>query len=159
MNTLRRRRSARPLLPHEEIGRNAALPKPHPNDRLETALDTSELQLRKIHPERVPGFLRWLSFQLCIIFGLTDSITGQVHQCWHPLKRRDGYFRSDACHLEKAYSGRLKRDDRDSVPGCRFAHNLQEGATERFDRRFGINCAEKAAEYHVRYMAEKERAR
>ena len=157
--TMARRRAARPDLPHEELGRLAALPKPHLKTKPEDSIDTSGLPLRKIHPFRDEGFLHWLTKQLCVIFGLIDAFTEQPHICWSPGDKIGGQFRSDPMHLEKAYSGRTKRDDRKSVPGCRHAHNLQEGRTAKFCRRFGIDLNEKADEYYERYLAEKERGR
>jgi len=153
------RRAARPLLPHEKIARKARFRKPHPNDRIDSSINTSALQHRKLHPFRDKGFLLWLTRQLCVIFGLIDKLTDQPHICWSPDKIGGGQFRSDPCHLEKAISGRIKRDDRYALPGCRLAHNMQEGDTERFGRRFGINCVEKAEEYYARYLAETERGR
>jgi len=152
-----RHRVVRPDLPHEKIGRLAALPKPHLKAKPEESIDTSGLPLRKIHPTRIPGYLRWLSFRTCVIVGLIDLLTGQPHICWHPSKKLNGEFRSDPMHLEKAYSGNLKRDDRDSLPGCRHAHNAQEGRTEEFDRRFGINSKQLAADYYARYEKERDR--
>lgn len=153
----RRLRRPRPLLPHEEIGRDARFAKPHlvqPADD-QQPIDTSELPHRKIHPERIPAFLDWLKFQTCCIKDKTDAETGQVHVCWHPVTLGYKRFLSDPMHIGKAYSGRLKRSDKGAIPGCRHAHNLQEDNMDRFDRRFGINRHELAEAYYTRFCAEK----
>jgi hypothetical protein len=154
----RRRAITRPLLPHEEIAQGAKFRKPHPNDRIESSIDTSGLQHRKIHPFRDEGFLRWLTPKVCTVAGKVDQLTDQPHICWHPQKI-GGRFASDPGHLEKAISGRTKQDDRYAIPLCRLAHNMQEGDTERFGRRFGINCVEIAEGLYAEYTAEKERGR
>lgn len=154
----RRRAVTRPLLPHEEIAQGAKFRKPHPNDRIESSIDTTDFFLRKIHPFRDEGFLRWLTFKTCTVAGMVDRLTDQPHICYHP-RRNGARFASDPCHLQKAISGRKKQDDRYAIPGCRLAHNMQEGDTVRFGRRFGINCVEIAERLYAEYTAEKERGR
>jgi hypothetical protein len=148
------RKRERALLSHEEVGKRLKFPKLHA--LIEAQMDTSELPLSKIHPFRDPRYLRWLRYQSCVIAGLTDLIAGQLHVCWSPRKKlAGGRYPSDPAHLEKAYSGRLKRDDRYAIPLCRLGHKLHEGADERFAQRFGINTKQIAEEHYARFKKER----
>jgi len=157
--TPRRSRRERPLLPHEEIGQHAAFAKPHLLARGEgqdEQIDTRDLSLRKIHPERDAEFLRWLHYKPCVIAGKTNLRTGQKHMCWSPTTT-NGRFTSDPMHTGKAYSGALKRSDHGAVPGCRHAHREQEANMDRFDADYSINRHEIAAALHAEFTEEQER--
>lgn len=63
---------------------------------------------------------------------------------------------NDPMHCGKAYSGRLKRSDRDAITGCRHAHREQEPNMDRFDSDYGINRFELAAQFYARFVAQTE---
>ena len=147
-------RTPAPLTEYEEIGQRLALPKKFRDRDDRDPLDTRDLPLRKIHPEREPEFLAWLRFRPCSIAGLVDSITGQPHVCWSPERLGPGRFLSDPAHTGKSYSGRLKRTDRGAFPLCRHGHRDQESNMDRFDARYGINRHEIAAEMWKRFAEE-----
>lgn len=150
-------RRERPDLPHEEIARTAAFPKPHLRQKPE-ATDTTALQFRKIHPERDPEYLRWLRFQPCVAEGLTNNRTGVAHVCWSP-DMRGPRFVSDPMHCQKAMSGRLKQSDRGAIPGCRHLHRESEANMDRADADYGIDRFALADEFYARFLREKGRDR
>lgn len=143
----------KPLTPLQAYKRSAPLAL---REREEEMIDTSELPQRKIHPRRDIGYLRWLPFKQCSVFGLTDKLTGQPHVCWHPEELGYKRFKSDPSHLTKTGMG-IKGADNAAISLCRHAHRLQEGATEKFNQRFGINCHEIADRQYSEYQAEQER--
>lgn len=153
---MKRSTARRPELPHEEFARALAHPKPQYLAPAEPT-DTRDLALRKIHPERDLGFLRWLHFKPCVIAGLVNRRTGQAHVCWSPERLTGGRYESDPMHTGKAYSGALKRSDRGAMPGCRHAHREQELNMDRFDADYGINRHEIAARLFAEYVDEQER--
>lgn len=144
------RKSPRPLLPHEEIGQELRFAKSYRDRDDREMIDTSELEHSKIHPTRCREFLTWLRFQPCAIVGREDSATGQRHTCWS-LERLGAGYLSDPAHTGKAYSGKLKRDDRGAFPLCRHAHRQQEDNMDSFDARFGIDRHEIAREMWERF--------
>ena len=147
-------RTPAPLTEYEEIGQRLALPKKFRDREDGEQIDTRDLPLRKIHPEREPEFLTWLRFRPCSIAGREDSLTGSMPVCWSPESLGPGRYLSDPAHTGKAYSGRLKRTDRGAFPLCRHAHRLQESQMDRFDLRYGINRHEIAAEMWKRFSEE-----
>lgn len=153
---IRSRKVSRPLLPHEELGREAKFAKPHLIDQTDEQIDTRGLRFRKIHPDRDDEYRRWLMFQPCAVRGLIDNETGQAHVCWSPANV-NGRPASDPCHTGKAYSGKLKRNDSECMPLCRHAHRMHEDQMDRFDRRFGIDRYAVAREHFARFSEEQER--
>jgi hypothetical protein len=151
--TFRSRRTPRPNTPLDDFYSTAALPK---RPRPETAMDTSSLPQRKIHPLRDRAFLDWLRKQPCAIKGLTNESTGQPHVCWSPDRFGAGFL-SDPAHCGKSYSGKLKRSDAEAFPLCRHGHRDQEPNMNLFDARYGIDRFEIAARMYAEYQHEKER--
>jgi hypothetical protein len=62
---MRARRSA-PALPHEEFAAQLPFAKQKYRREPDEMIDTRDLPLRKIHPERDAEFLRWLKPQPCV---------------------------------------------------------------------------------------------
>lgn len=65
--------------------------------------------------------------QPCILIGLVNGDTGQLHRCVGPVQ---------CCHYPTVGSG--TPDDEHTWPGCTDAHNEQEGRTKLFERRWGV---------------------
>lgn len=149
------RKEKKPLTPLQEYKRSAPLAL---RERPEEAMDTTELPQRKLHPTRDHGFRRWLVTQPCQVKGLVDKVAEQVHICWHPSELGYKRYASDPAHLEKTGMG-IKGSDRAMISLCRHAHRLQEGATAKFNERFGINCHEIAARQYAEYLKEQEKKR
>jgi hypothetical protein len=147
------RNASRPLLPHEELAAQAAIPKPQYRERAEP-IDTSELPHRKMHPLRNARFLKSLTFKPCSIEGKTNQRTLSPHVCWSPGDKRGGRFISDPAHTGKAISGRKKQHDSGAFPLCRHAHNEQEDNMDRFDRDYEIDRHEIAAELYEQFLKE-----
>lgn len=154
--TLRNRRKQEPLRSWEEPAAQLRFAKAKYRTVEPEQIDTRGLAHRKIHPEREPAFLRWLSFQPCSIFGLTNRRTGVPHICWSP-DWLAGRFRSDPMHTGKSYSGALKRSDRGAFPGCRHAHRESEDNMDRFDADYGINRHEIAEAMFAKFEDETRR--
>jgi hypothetical protein len=152
----RRTRAPRPDLPHDEFARQAALPKPQHREQSADQIDTRELALRKIHPDRDPGYRSFLRTKPCAVKGLTDQRTGQVHVCWSP-EQQGRFIPSDAAHTGKSYSGALKRHDSECFPLCRHGHRQQEDNMNDFDKRFGIDRFAIAKTLRAEYLDELER--
>lgn len=152
----RSHRAPRPDTAADQLARTAKFAKPRHCAQAEP-VDTSELQHRKMHPARDDAYKAWLRTQSCAIKGLVDKDTDQPHVCWHPNQLAYNRYASDPAHTGKAYSGRLKRSDRECIPLCRHAHDLQEDRMNAFDARFGINRFDVAAECYARFAEEQER--
>lgn len=84
------------------------------------------------HPSIVNEPLRAFTRAMeCVLTGLVDGNTGRVHVCKGPVV---------CCHRITQGSGKHP-DENNTWPGCEIAHRQQEGQTQKFERRYGINLA------------------
>jgi len=153
---LRRTAKKEPWTDVDNAAASLAFAKDRYRQKPDESTDTRELSFRKIHPDRCEGYKRWLKFQPCSIEGLTDSETGQPHVCWSPEEIGPRRFASDPAHTSKAGMG-LKGPDSGCISLCRHGHRLQESQTERFGKRFGIDCYEIAKRQFAKYLAHCEK--
>jgi len=84
------------------------------------------------HPDIVNEPLRDFTRGMqCALTGLIDGNTGLVHVCRGPVQ---------CCHRITQGSGKAS-DENNTWPGCDLAHRQQEGKTQAFERRYGINLS------------------
>ena len=119
-------------------------PKPTPETRSRTMVDTRGFRFEKIDPAKDRDYRRWVARHACAVKSHDHPISRKALTCLGQV---------DPAHIAKIGAG-IKASDYAVIPLCRRHHDEQEPSWPRFEERYSFNRYEVAflflEEWHLR---------